>query len=197
MILDGLTVGFIGTNCYLFGDDNTKDAVIIDPGGDEERIQEKIQSLHLKPIGIIFTHEHFDHTHAGKALKKMFDIPIIYHENARIMNIKADRKVKEGDQITIGNEILDVLDAPGHSKGGLILACYNHKLLFVGDSLFAGSIGRTDLGGNYKQLMQTLHDKIMNNPKIDDSFEVYSGHSEVTTVGIERQSNPFRSDFLY
>lgn len=196
MILDGLQVGFIGTNCYFFGDDLTKEILIIDPGGDEDQIREKVQTKNLKPIGIIFTHEHFDHTHAAKALKKIFEVPIIYHVNAKIINIKADRKVKEGDQLLAGSETLDVLDAPGHSKGGLILASYKNKLMFVGDSLFAGSIGRTDLGGNYDILMHTIHDKIMFNPKVDDTFQIYSGHSEVTTVGIERQSNPFRHDFL-
>jgi glyoxylase-like metal-dependent hydrolase (beta-lactamase superfamily II) len=104
--------------------------------------------------------------------------------------------VKEGDFIQIGTEKLDILDAPGHSKCGLIAVDYINHLIFVGDSIFARSVGRTDIGGDFNTLMKTIHDKIMYNERIDDAFQIFPGHMDPTSVGVERRMNPFRKYFL-
>jgi len=188
----------MGTNCYIFGDDETKEVVLMDTGGEPLAIIRRIESKGYKPIGIILTHGHPDHTGGTKKIKEYFSIPVMYHPHEhKLIKFEDAKFVKEPDVIDVGSEKLHVLDSPGHTQGGIILASYKNKILFTGDTLFAGSIGRTDLGGgDYPALMNSIRTKIMRNKNVTDDFRVLTGHMEDSTVGRERQKNMFRSDFL-
>ncbi len=210
MILKRLVVGPIGTNCYLFGSSNTKEIVIIDPGGDANRITEEIEKLNAKPTAVLLTHGHFDHTLKIGKLKRIYDIPLKYNkqefDSGVFNNREADQWLKEGNVISIGEIELKVLETPGHSPGSL---CYftimnfelnNNKfegVIFTGDLLFKGSIGRTDIGGgNSETLFASIRNKIMNNPNLSDDFLVLPGHMQETTIGQERNYNMFKRYFL-
>ena len=187
------------TNCYLFGDENTKEIVIMDPGGNASEIKNIIEKEGFRPVAVILTHKHMDHVGAALEVSKHFgNITLIGHEKD-FRKTKFDkgnfRFVSENDEINIGKEILHVIDSPGHSKGGIMLVSYENKLVFSGDTLFKGSIGRTDFGGNYEHLMNSIR-KIMRNERITDDFLVLPGHMGVSSIGVERKTNMFRNDFL-
>jgi len=210
MILKKLIVGPIGTNCYIFGSENTKEVVIIDPGGDAQEIVETIQKLEAKPIAVLLTHGHFDHSMKVGRIKRHFDIPLMYNKTEFDSGIytqkKADRWLKEGDIIEIGNITLHVLETPGHSPGALSYYTKDVKdfdgkkvdgVIFTGDLLFRRSIGRSDIqGGNQQQLFSSIKQKIMNNPNITNNFVVFPGHMGTTTIADERQYNFYRNYFL-
>jgi glyoxylase-like metal-dependent hydrolase (beta-lactamase superfamily II) len=196
LILEQLITGYIGTNCYLFGDDATKDILIIDPGGDAPKIIEHITTRGYHPIAIVITHGHPDHTEAAPELAQKYSIPVKGSEKLKLRKVATFLPVKEGDSISCGSIRLDVTEAPGHSKDAIMLFDYSNKLIFVGDNVFQGSIGRTDLGGNYAELMQSIREKIMRNPKVDDTFRILPGHMDLTSVGEEKHFNPFKKDFL-
>jgi hydroxyacylglutathione hydrolase len=195
MKIDQIVVGPIRTNCYLLRSDSSEQMLIIDPGGNIELIKDRIQEMKGSPIGIVFTHGHMDHTAGAKGLAKFFHIPIMFHEKEHILGIKADRGLKEGDIIQIGSDTLEVFHSPGHTPGGILLVNYSQKIMFVGDTIFHRGIGRTDFGGNFHDLMISIRKNIMQNPKVDDTFILYPGHMEITTVGQERKYNPFREQF--
>jgi glyoxylase-like metal-dependent hydrolase (beta-lactamase superfamily II) len=172
----------------------------MDPGGNASEIKKIVEKEGFRPLAVILTHKHGDHVAAALEVSKHFgNITLIGHEKD-FRKTKFDkghfRFVKESDEINIGNEILHVIDSPGHTKGGIMLVSYENKLVFTGDTLFIGSIGRTDFpGGNYEQLMGSIR-KIMRNEKITDDFLVLSGHMGVSSIGVERKTNMFRNDFL-
>jgi hydroxyacylglutathione hydrolase len=204
VILKMLVVGPIQANCYIMGCERTKLAAVIDPGGDANRILMVLAKEGLRLVYIINTHGHFDHTTDNKRLKEVTgaqlvihraDAPMIMNQSEkgsmwgmRIENSPApDRYVEEGDTITFGDISLKVLHTPGHSAGGISL--FTDKMVLVGDTLFAGSIGRTDFpGGDYKSLIRHVREKIFT---LGDDVVVYPGHGPRTTVGQERQTNPF------
>jgi len=188
----------MGTNCYIFGDEETKEVVIIDAGGEPLAIIRRIENREFKPIALINTHGHPDHTGGTETIRDHFDIPIMYHTNEqKLIGFDDVTHVQEPDVIEVGSEKLHVLDSPGHSPGGMLLVSYENKILFTGDTLFAGSIGRTDFaGGDYSQLMDSIRFKIMRNKKITDDFQVLAGHMQESTVGQERTMNMFKRDFL-
>jgi hydroxyacylglutathione hydrolase len=204
MILKMLVVGPIQANCYILGCERNKLAAVIDPGGDANRILMVLAKEGLRLVYIINTHGHFDHTTDNKRLKEVTgaqlvihraDAPMIVNQSGqglmwgmRIENSPApDRYVDEGDMITFGDISLKVLHTPGHSPGGISLS--TDKIVFVGDTLFAGSIGRTDLpGGDYDGLIRNVREKIFT---LGDDVVVYPGHGPRTTVGQERRTNPF------
>lgn len=210
MIFRRLLVGALGTNCYLFGSDATKEIVIIDPGGDATKIIKTVEELDAKPIAVLLTHGHFDHTLKVQRLLKHFKIPLMYNKNEFDSGvydaIQADRWLEEGDTIVIGEITLRALETPGHSPGSLcfytadIKLFHNQKIdgiLFSGDLLFQGSIGRSDIGGgNQTQLFQSIKEKIMYNDQLTDNFMVFPGHMGASTIGEERNSNMFRRYFL-
>lgn len=199
-----LVVGPIQANCYIMGCGRTKLAAVIDPGGDANRILMVLAKEGLRLVYIINTHGHFDHTTDNKRLKEVTgaqlvihraDAPMIMNQSGqgsmwgmRIENSPApDRYVEEGDMITFGDISLKVLHTPGHSAGGISL--FTDKMVLVGDTLFAGSIGRTDFpGGDYESLIRHVREKIFT---LGDDVVVYSGHGPRTTVGQEKQTNPF------
>jgi len=197
-------VGPIQSNCYILGCDRTRLAAVIDPGGDADKILITLAKDKLRCFYIINTHGHFDHAADNKRLKEVTgaqllihrtDAPMILHQKTsggmwgmKVDNSPpADRYLEEGDIITFGDLSLKVLHTPGHSPGGISLV--TDKMVFVGDTLFAGSIGRTDFpGGDYDGLIRNVREKIFT---LDDDVVVYPGHGTKTTVGRERRTNPF------
>ncbi|MBD3352654.1 MAG: MBL fold metallo-hydrolase [Candidatus Lokiarchaeota archaeon] len=198
MILEKIVCNFMGTNCYLFGDSNSKEIAIIDPGGNPVMINNRINSRDYKPKCIILTHGHPDHTGAANLVRREWDIPIFHHpKESPLIDFRDTKSIKEPDVVKIGSEELHVLDTPGHSPGGICLASYDNKILFTGDTLFRSSIGRTDLGGgSFDRLMNSIKTKIMRNPKISDDFKIYPGHMDESTIQTEKKANMYRRDFL-
>ena len=210
MIIKKLVVGPLGTNSYIFGSSSTKEVVIIDPGGVPSRIIQSVEELGVKPIRILLTHAHFDHTGGLGKIKRHFDIPLMYNKKEYDSGIyshkKADNWLNEGDSISIGEITLHVLETPGHSPGSL---CFHTKdvkeyegqnidgIIFSGDLIFRRSIGRSDIGGgNSNVLFSSIKNKIMNNPDITDNFLIFAGHMGTTSVGEERKMNMFKNYFL-
>jgi glyoxylase-like metal-dependent hydrolase (beta-lactamase superfamily II) len=204
MILKTLTVGELETNCYVLGDEKTREGIIIDPGGDLKEIEKVLEELRLKIKYIILTHGHSDHIGVLTELKKKTCAQILIHKedaemlsdpvkNLSILSYtpisvpEADRLLKDEDKIKIGKIELEVLHTPGHTQGSISL--WTDKIIFTGDLIFYGSVGRTDLpGGSYQKLLRSIQDKILD--KEDDTI-IYPGHGPATTIGEERKNNPF------
>ena len=199
-----LEVGSLGTNCYIAFCENTKKAVVIDPGGDAARILALVNREGLAVEAIINTHGHADHVLANVKVQEGTGAPIWIHSADADMlgsgsrNLSAymgssttcgaaDRLLADGETLTIGDFSLKVLHTPGHTPGGISLL--GDKAVFVGDTLFAESIGRTDFpGGSYSQLIQSIKTKLM---VLDDDVKAFPGHGPATTIGWERRQNPF------
>jgi hydroxyacylglutathione hydrolase len=204
LIIECLPVGPIMANCYILGCKETHEASVIDPGDEAERILLKLAGLKLKVKYIINTHGHFDHVGANKKMKEATGADILIHaldapmlgslaQAAASFGLKSenspppDKTVDDGDIITFGKISLKVIHTPGHSPGGISL--YTNGCLFVGDTLFQGSIGRTDLpGGNFNTLKSSIHNKLF---PLDDNIRVLTGHGPETSIGKEKRYNPF------
>ena len=209
MILKKLTVGQLFTNCYIFGSD--EHVVIIDPGGDSHDIIKSIdEEFNTKPIAVLLTHGHFDHSTKVATIKKYYQIPLMYNKkeysSGIFSQIEADRWLNEGDTIEIDNITLHVLETPGHSPGSLTYYSKDIKelngikcdgIIFTGDLLFRRSIGRSDFGGgNQALLFNSIKKKIMYNPDLTDNFLIFPGHMGNTSIGEERKMNMFKNYFL-
>jgi len=182
----------------------TKQCAIIDPGAEAEKIFEAISFLSLKPVIILNTHGHVDHTGANLDLKERYQIPIALHpgdlplleeylqlEFGLMLGARPapnpDRLLTDGEKISVGRSVLQVIHSPGHSPGSVCF--YTDHLLFAGDTLFSGGVGRTDLpGGSWKDLAHSLKARVMTLP---DETVVLPGHGPKTTIGEERESNPY------
>ncbi|MFC1940883.1 MBL fold metallo-hydrolase [Chloroflexota bacterium] len=204
MIIEKLEVGPLASNCYIVGDEANKKGMIIDPGDEADRILSKVKDLELEIKLIVLTHSHIDHISALKDVKEATDAEIALHaEDAESLQGKhplgaifglslkeppqPDRLLKGGDSIDISDLHFLVLHTPGHTPGGICLL--GEGVVFTGDTLFNFGIGRSDLpGGNGSQLMNSIHTKLMALP---DNTTVYPGHGSQTTIGNERQGNPF------
>jgi glyoxylase-like metal-dependent hydrolase (beta-lactamase superfamily II) len=205
MILKRLAVGALGANCYIVGCEKEKTGMVIDPGGDAGRIISEISNLGLKIKTIILTHGHGDHIGAANAVKSATGAEIAIHaDDIGVMQDKVlcdmfgldynpvnqpDILLKGGDMITVGELKFTVIHTPGHSRGGICL--FGEGVLFSGDTLFSGSIGRTDLarwGGDYNTIIKSIKTKLLT---LDDATIVYPGHGPKTTIGDERRGNPF------
>jgi len=197
MFVKMFTVGMLGTNCFLVGDTESGDAAVIDPGFDRESearsILREIARNGFTVRYIVNIHGHPDHTGGNQMLKESTKAPILIHEyDAHMLsNPPADRKLHDGDVIEVGSIKLRVIHTPGHSKGSIILL--GSDVVFSGDTLFAGSIGRYDLpGGSLEDIKNSLRNKLLTLP---DNFKVYPGHGPVSTIGQERRTNPFLQSF--
>jgi len=200
--LETLVVGPLETNCYLFGDESSRECVVIDPGGDSEAISAAIERKGLRPLMIILTHAHFDHAGAVAALKRRYNLRVGLSpleapslESARLSGAvwfgvpfeptSADFLIREGDEIKIGSVGLKALLTPGHSPGGL--SFLGDGLVFVGDVLFRDGVGRYDLPGSDKESLGRSLQRLLS---LDDETRVLPGHGPATTIGRERRSNP-------
>lgn len=197
------SVGGMGTNCYIVSDKNGRTA-IIDPGGDAKRILDDVKLNNLTVDYILLTHAHFDHIMATQELREATDAQVCvgagdapmladaqYNLSAMVyptqaVNLSADRLLTDGDAITFGDVTLSVIETPGHTRGSV---CYaGDGVLFSGDTLFAGSIGRTDLPGGD---MTVMRKSLMRLCAITEDVVVYPGHGEETTLAFQKAANPY------
>jgi len=211
MQLRSWIVGPLATNCYIIICEKTNKALIIDPGFSTEETKDILNEIvqhGFKVENILNTHGHSDHISGNGILKAFTKADIIIHKDDASMltdpsrNIsrmlgrdvtspKADRLVEDGEIIRVGDLKLRVIHTPGHTKGSISLLCEEEKVVFTGDTLFAGSIGRTDLpGSSFEEIMHSLKEKLMNLP---EETVVYPGHGGKTTIGREKRMNPFLS----
>jgi len=202
VILKKLVVGPIASNCYIVGSEATKEGMIIDPGADADEILKKVRGLGLKIKLIVLTHRHPDHVGAAGQVKEATGAEVAAHvEAAKYLpqspsyifespyqaSPYPDRLLKGGDSVDIGDLHFTVLHTPGHTPDGISLM--GNGVVFTGDTLFNYGIGRYDLvDGNYQQLMDSIHNKLMVLP---DDTRVYPGHGPDTTISTERRANPF------
>ena len=197
MDIKTLQVGPIGTNCYILCDETEKLCAVIDPGGDADRVAAAVRDSGCAPCVILLTHGHYDHTGAVAELaEKWPDVPVylnhrdVYEGDAYLQQlfppVPAAKDYGEGDTIRVGCLAVKVLATPGHSEGSVTLRCGN--ALFCGDTLFAGSCGRTDFpGGSVKKMMESL--KRLG--ELEGDLTVYPGHMEDSTLDRERSWNPY------
>lgn len=201
-----LPLGPLQTNCYIAVCDETMEAAVIDPAWDGEAILSTLQENEWRLTHILLTHTHFDHVGGLATLKERTSAPVYAHAEAiPMLNAAApsaarwglhmeqpadpDEILEEGDTVTVGKVDLDVLYTPGHAPGHVSFHARTEQVLFDGDVLFQGSIGRTDLpGADYQTLMDSIFKKLMVLP---DETKVFPGHGNATTIGDERRSNPF------
>jgi hydroxyacylglutathione hydrolase len=206
MIIEMLTVGPFQENCYLIGDEATKTGAIIDPGDEAERILKAAKKTGLNFQFILNTHAHLDHVCAVQAVKDALGIPFYLHKDDLVLleNLpkqaamfgmrvdhvpQVDMFFNPGTAIRIGHCLAAVHHTPGHSPGSVSFYFLNEKVVFGGDVLFNGSIGRTDLfGGDFDTLIHSIQEKLFTLP---DEVTVYPGHGPETSIGFEKQYNPF------
>jgi len=203
VILRKLELGSFGSNCYIIGDEATKEGMIIDPGDEGNVILKQVKSLGLNIKVIVLTHSHIDHIGGLEEVKKATGADIAIHQTEAPFLLKqpfrldfmpptppsppADRLLKEGDVITIGKLKFKILHTPGHTPGGICLV--GDGIVFTGDTLFNFSIGRADFpGSDYNQEMASIRNKLMTLP---DDYKIYPGHGPASTIGMERKGNPF------
>ena len=203
MIFETIVVGSMEVNCYILASGKNRKAFIIDPGDDEIKIRKVLDRYDLHPAAVINTHGHFDHIGCDDA----FGVPVCIHSQdagmlvdskrnysaflASPFRVKSEIKELEDKQkITLEDLELEVRHIPGHTHGGiaLVLKKPQEKIVFSGDSLFWGSIGRTDLGGDEKLLVRSIKDKLLS---LSDDTVVYPGHGPATSIGEEIANNPF------
>jgi hydroxyacylglutathione hydrolase len=206
MIHKVFPVGPLQCNCSIVGDEQTHEAMVIDPGDQIEDILKILKGENLKLKQIVVTHAHIDHVGGAMKLKAATGAPILMNQNDQALlkmldmqagwvgmkppgQIQIDEAVDEGRVLKIGNIATSVIHTPGHTEGSICLYFPDQKTLVAGDTLFAGSIGRTDLpGGSFDKIMRSLHNQLMALP---DETQVVPGHGPVTTIGEERETNPF------
>ncbi len=204
LILDVLVVGLFQTNCYLVGCPETRQAMVVDPGGEVPPILERAAELGLQIALVLNTHGHYDHivgnaelvraTGAPLAVHEL-DGPMLYtsqHDFSALLGLRREpcrptRLLRGGDTVAVGNLSFTVLHTPGHTPGGICLL--GHGVLFSGDTLFHLGVGRTDLpGGDMETLVRSLEEVVL---PLDEGLVVHPGHGPQTTIGYERRYNPF------
>jgi hydroxyacylglutathione hydrolase len=206
MIHEILPVGPLQCNCSIIGDETTHEAMVIDPGDNIDEVLALIRKHNLQVKQIVVTHAHIDHVGGAMKLRSSTGAPILLNQNdyalLNMLDVQAtwigvptpgkveiDRSISTGETVTAGQHTAQILHTPGHTEGSICLYFQAEKKLIAGDTLFAGSIGRTDLpGGSTQKIMRSLHDTVMALP---DETVVIPGHGELTTIGEERETNPF------
>ena len=206
MIHEILPVGPLQCNCSIIGDETTREAIVIDPGDEIEDILALVRKHNLQVKQIVITHAHIDHVGGAMKLRAATGAPILLNQNDYALlkmldvqaawigvpapgNVEIDRSITAGETVSTGSHTAQILHTPGHTEGSICLYFEADKKLIAGDTLFAGSIGRTDLpGGSTQKIMRSLHDTVLALP---DETEVIPGHGGLTTIGEERERNPF------
>jgi hydroxyacylglutathione hydrolase len=206
MIHEIIPVGPLQCNCSIVGDEKTREAMVIDPGDDIEQVLAIVQRHGLTVKQIVITHAHIDHIGGAAKLKRATGAPVLLNANdqalLKMLDVQAswigmrppeqttiDSGLNTGDKLQAGSLVADVLHTPGHTEGSVCLYFAAEKKLIAGDTLFAGSIGRTDLpGGSFKKIMESLLGPVLALP---DETIVIPGHGPLTTIGDERENNPF------
>jgi glyoxylase-like metal-dependent hydrolase (beta-lactamase superfamily II) len=199
-------VGVLQCNCSIVGDEQTHEAMVIDPGDQIEEILAILHQQNLSLKYIVVTHAHIDHVGGAMKLKAATGAPILLNQNdlalLKMLDVQAtwigmrppgqvqvDESVGDGRTLKIGNIESNVIETPGHTEGSICLFFPQEKKLIAGDTLFAGSIGRTDLpGGSFDKIIRSLHTRVLALP---DDTQVVPGHGPLTTIGNERETNPF------
>ena len=206
MIHEILPVGPLQCNCSIIGDENTREAMVIDPGDEIEDVIALLQKHGLTVKQIVITHAHIDHIGGAAKLRKLTGAPVLLNQNdyalLKMLDVQAawvgmavpeqvqiDQPLANGDKLQTGNLEATVMHTPGHTEGSVCLYFAAEHKLIAGDTLFAGSIGRTDLpGGSLKKIMSSLHERVLTLP---DETVVIPGHGPLTSIGAERETNPF------
>jgi glyoxylase-like metal-dependent hydrolase (beta-lactamase superfamily II) len=206
MIHEILSVGLLQCNCSILGDEASREAIVVDPGDDIPAIMAVLQRHGLTVKSIVITHAHIDHIAGAQQLKRLTGAPILYNQNdiplVKMMDAQAawlqmptpevlppDIAMTDGQTVAVSGIKATVLHTPGHTQGSSCLYLPEQSLLIAGDTLFAGSVGRTDLpGGDTKQLIRSIHDRLL---VLSDDTTVVPGHGPSTTIGEEREGNPF------
>lgn len=206
MIFESVPVGPLSVNCYILGCKNSREGIVIDPGGDFEKIRRLVQQHSLTITTILNTHGHFDHIGANRQLQTAYAARLLIHQaDSALLNMvadvarmygmsgenspPADEFLRDGMIINFGEQRLLVLHTPGHTQGGCCLYNEQERIVITGDTLFADSIGRTDLpGGSHEQLLNSIRTKLFTLP---DDVTAYPGHGPSTTIGHEKQCNPY------
>ncbi|HUT54308.1 MAG TPA: MBL fold metallo-hydrolase [bacterium] len=188
--------GLMQVNCYLVWDEDSKMAMVIDPGGDAKKIARTIKEKGLTLMAIVHTHGHWDHTAGSDSLQRLTGAPVLRHPlDAKSGYLHRPRPsdgvkvhdLEDGQDLNIGGLRFKVIHTPGHSRGGICL--YTPGSLFSGDLLFSGSVGRWDLsGGSFRELVKSLNQRLAALP---DDTDVYPGHGPAAALGLERAQNPF------
>jgi hydroxyacylglutathione hydrolase len=206
MIHEILAVGALRCNCSIFGDETSREAIVVDPGDNIDEILGILAKHELRVKAVVITHAHIDHIGGAQKLKAATGAPV--YMNARDQELynrldmqagwlgmetpeqtEIDVNAREGDSLALGGAEFRILETPGHTQGSISILIPAENKLIAGDTLFLDSIGRTDLpGGNPRQILQSIHDKLL---PLDDRVVVIPGHGPNTTIGRERQKNPF------
>lgn len=206
MIHEIIPVGPLQCNCSIVGDEQTREAMVIDPGDDIAEILAIIQKHNLQVKQIVITHAHIDHVGGAMKLRQATGAPILLNQNdyalLKMLDVQAawlgmtnpgaveiDHSLGDLDKVQAGSHVAQVMHTPGHTEGSICLYFSAEQKLIAGDTLFAGSIGRTDLpGGSFDKIIASLKGKLLSLP---DETIVIPGHGAITTIGDERESNPF------
>jgi hydroxyacylglutathione hydrolase len=206
MIHEIIPVGPLQCNCSVIGDEVTREAMVIDPGDEIEDVADLIRKHNLKVTQIVITHAHIDHVGGAMKLRALTGAPILLNQNDSALlkmldvqaawlgmappgDVKVDGELGHGEKLSAGNLSASIIHTPGHTEGSVCLYFPAAQLLIAGDTLFAGSIGRTDLpGGSIEKIMRSLHQRVLALP---DETIVIPGHGPKTTIGDEREGNPY------